>query len=378
MSAVRLGPVVLERRALPSRLTMLAVRALAVLVALLFGAVILTVTGYSASEGYRTMWYGTFGGGANGIAETLVAATPLILTGLAVTVAARMLLWNIGAEGQLFLGATFASALALNFAGWPRPLLLAAMVVAGAVGGAAWALGPAVLRARLGVNEIITTLMLNYVAILFVDYLVHGRWRDPGSSGFPLSKPFGESATLPIIVAETRLHAGFLLALAAAALLWLVLRNTRFGYEVRAIGESRAAARYAGMPTERNIVLVMLLSGALAGLAGMGEVSGIVHRIQADISVAYGYTGILVAALARFSPPGVVLVGVLFGALQVGGFSLQTAGAPASIVGILMGSILFVAIGAEFLARFRVGWKRSPEELAAEERRAIAHEVEAR
>ena len=378
MSAVRLGPVVLERRALPSRLTMVGVRALAVVTALLFGAVILAVTGYSATESYRTMWYGTFGGGTNGIAETLVAATPLILTGLAVAVAARMLLWNIGAEGQLFLGATFASALALSFAGWPRPLLLTGMVLAGVVGGAAWALGPALLRARFGVNEIITTLMLNYVAILLVDYLVHGRWRDPGSSGFPLSKPFGESATLPLILAETRLHAGFLIALAAAGALWVMLRNTRFGYEVRAIGESPAAARYAGMPTGRNIVLVMLLSGALAGLAGMGEVSGIVHRIQPDISVAYGYTGILVAALARFSPPGVVLVGILFGALQVGGFALQTAGAPASIVGILMGSILFVAIGAEFLARFRVGWNRSPEELAADEQRAIAHEVEAR
>jgi ABC-type uncharacterized transport system permease subunit len=378
VSAVRVGPVVLERRALPSRLTMVAVRALAVLTALLFGAAILTATGYSASESYRTMWLGTFGGGVQGIAETLVAATPLILTGLAVAVAARMLLWNIGAEGQLFLGATFASALALNFAGWPRPLLLTGMVIAAAVGGAAWALGPALLRVRFGVNEIITTLMLNYVAILLVDYLVHGAWRDPGSSGFPLSKPFGESATLPVIVAETRLHAGFVLALAAATVLWIMLRNTRFGYEVRAIGESPAAARYAGMPTGRNVVAVMLLSGALAGLAGMGEVAGIVHRIQPDISVAYGYTGILVAALARFSPPGVVLVGILFGALQVGGFSLQTAGAPASIVGILMGSILFVAIGAEFLARFRVGWNRAPDELAAEERRKIAREVEAR
>jgi len=360
--STRVGPLVFERRALPSSRTMTLVRGGAVFLALLLGAVILLAGGYPVIGSYETMAASAFGSG-DAFAETLVSAAPLILTGLAVAVAARMLLWNIGAEGQLYMGAMLASAVAFTFPGWPRPLLLALMVLAGLFGGAMWALGPGLLRARLGVNEIVTTLMLNFVAILWVDYLIHGRWRDPEIQ-FPLSKPFTESATLPSLFG-TRLHAGIFLALAAAFVIWLMLRQTRWGFEVRVIGESPSAARYAGMPTQRNIVLVMLLSGALAGLAGMGEVSGIVHHIQADISPGYGYTGIIVATLARFAPSAVVIAAVLFGALQVGGFALQTAGVPPSIVEILQGAILFITVGAEVLARFRVGYGRSPEERGA-------------
>jgi len=363
MSA-RVGPLVFERRALPSGRTMSAVRGGAVLLALLVGAVVLLSGGYGVVSSYETIVNSAFGNG-DALAETLVSATPLILTGLAVAVAARMLLWNIGAEGQLYMGATFASACAFTFSGWPRPLLLLLMVVAGVFGGALWALGPGLLRAKLAVNEIVTTLMLNFVAIAWVSYLVHGTWRDPEIS-FPLSEEFSTSATLPSLFG-TRLHAGIFLALGAALVIWLMLRQTRWGYEVRVIGESPSAARYAGIPTERNIVLVMLLSGALAGLAGMGEVSGIVHHIQPDISPNYGYTGIIVATLGRFTAFGVVVAAVLFGALQVGGFALQTEGVPPSIIEILQGAILFIAVGAEVLARFRVGYHRTPEELAAEE-----------
>jgi ABC-type uncharacterized transport system permease subunit len=354
----RVGPFAIEKRALPSRLTMALVRVGAIVLALGLGALILVAGGYSPKESYRTMWDAAFAN-RDAVAETLVSATPLILTGLAVAVAARMLLWNIGAEGQLFMGAVFASYLAFHFADAPRVVLLSAMVVAGAVGGAVWALLPGVLRATLNVNEIITTLMLNFVAVLFVDYLVHGPWRDPESSGFPLSTPFTLNATLPHI-GTTRLHAGFLVALAATVVVAVLLRGTRWGYEVRVIGESPSAARYAGIPLRRNIVLVLLLSGALAGIAGMGEVSGIVGRIQPDISSGYGYTGIIVATLARFTAPGVVIAAILFGALQVGSFALQTTEVPPSIVGILQGAILFIAIGAEVLARFRVTLRRRP------------------
>lgn len=359
MSVRRMGPLVLERRTLASGRTLILLRLGAIVLALVVGAVVFVATGLPIAGSYRAMWSGAFGS-LDAFAETLVASTPLILTGLAVALAGRMLLWNIGAEGQLYMGATFATAVALWYPDVPRPLLLLAMIAAGAVGGALWALGPGLLRARLAVNEIITTLMLNYVAILFVGYLVHGRWRDPASLGFPLSKPFSNNATLPTIhlpgIGSTRLHAGFLIAVAAALLLWFVLRGTRWGYEVRLIGESPAAARYAGMPVARNIVLVMLAAGALAGVAGMGEVSGIVHRIQPDISANYGYTGIIVATLGRFSSIGVLVAAVLFGALQVGGFSLQTLGVPASIVGVLQGVILFITLAAEFLARYRVRW----------------------
>ena len=355
MSVRRLGPVVIERRAVPSRLTLVLARIGSIALALVVGALVFLATGLPAVDSYRTMWEGAFGD-LDAIAETLVATTPILLTGLAVALAGRALLWNIGAEGQLFVGATFATALALWFPTWPRPVLLTVMVLAGMVGGAVWALGPALLRARLAVNEIITTLMLNYVAILYVDYLVHGRWADPGSLGFPLSKPFSDNATLPSFFG-TRLHLGFVLALMAAVAFWLVLRGTKWGYEIRVTGESASAARYAGMPVARNIVVVMLVSGALAGMAGMAEVSGIVHRIQPDISPGYGYTGIIVATLGRFSPLGVVLAAFLFGALQVGGYSLQTVGAAASSVGVLQGAILFIALAGEFLARYRVRWQ---------------------
>jgi simple sugar transport system permease protein len=355
VSTHRLGPVVLERRPEPSRWTIVGVRVGAVILALLVGSVVFASTDLSALQGYRTMWTGAFGSG-NALAETLVAATPLLLTGLAVAIAGRMLLWNIGAEGQFYMGAVFASWFALEFPDWPRPLLLIAMVLAGALGGALWALGPGLLRAKLAVNEIITTLMLNYVAILFVDYLVHGTWRDPESLGFPLSRPFTPNATLPSFFG-TRLHLGLAFALLAALVLWLVLRGTKWGYEIRVIGESQGAARYAGMPVVRNIVLVMLVSGALAGIAGMTEVSGIVHRIQPTISPGYGYTGIIVATLGGFSPFGVVLAAFLFGALQVGGYTLQTVGVTRSVVGVLQGAILFIALGAEVLARYRVHWE---------------------
>jgi ABC-type uncharacterized transport system permease subunit len=350
----RLGPVVLEPRRVASRWMSAFVRVLAIALALGLGALILEAGGYSARESYRTMWDAAFAN-RDALAETFVAATPLILTGLAVAFAARMLLWNIGAEGQLFLGAAAASWLAFSFPGAPRGVLLPAMVVAGAIGGALWAAGPGLLRATLGVSEIVTTLMLNFVAILFVDYLVHGPWRDPESSGFPLSKPFSHSAILPSF-GDTRLHAGFLIALGAAVVVWALLRSTRFGYEVRVIGESHPAARYAGMPLRRNIVLVLVVSGALAGIAGMSEVSGIVFRIQPDISAGFGYTGIIVATLGRFSAPGVVVAAILFGALQVGGFALQTTEVPPSIVQVLQGAILFITVGAEVLARYRVRW----------------------
>jgi general nucleoside transport system permease protein len=354
MSVRRIGPVVVQRRALTSRRTLVLFRLGAIALAIAMGTLVFVATGLPVVGSYHSMWSGAFGS-LDALAETLVASTPLILTGLAVALAGRMLLWNIGAEGQLYMGATFATAVALWYPSVPRPLLLLLMIVAGAVGGALWALGPGLLRAKLTVNEIITTLMLNYVAILFVDYLVHGRWRDPGSLGFPLSKPFSYNATLPAFFG-TRLHAGFVVAGAAGLLLWFVLRGTRWGYEIRLIGESPGTARYAGVPVARNIVLVMLASGALAGIAGMGEVSGIVHRIQPGISASYGYTGIIVATLGRFSPIGVLVAAVLFGALQVGGFSLQALGVPASIVGVLQGVILFITLAAEFLARYGVRW----------------------
>ncbi len=212
---------------------------------------------------------------------------------------------------------------------------------------------PALPRAYLGTNEVITTLMLNYVAILGTAYLVHGPWRDPHGFNFPLTAQFAPSAHLPTFLG-TRVHVGALLVLVGAALLTLVWGRTRWGYEIKVIGESVAAARYAGMRVRRNVLLIMFLSGGLAGVAGMAEVAGVIHRLQPQISPGYGYAAIIVAWLARLRPWGTVLVAVLFGALLVGGYAVQTAGIPAAVAAMLQGTILFFVLGSEFLLHYRV------------------------
>lgn len=353
------GFIGLEKRAKPSPLLTLLVPVMSVVLALALGAVFLAITGYSPAKVYSAMLAGAFGS-RYGVSETIVKAIPLMLAGLGVALAFRMLLWNIGAEGQLYMGAFAASWVALSFPGWPKPLLLTAMFLAGAVAGGLWGFLPAIPRAYFGVNEVITSLMLNYVAIYWIDYLVYGPWKDPQGYNFPLTPPFSPSAQLPVL-GSTRVHLGLVFALLAAAGLYLVLRRLRWGYEIRVIGESPAAARYAGMNIARNILLVMFLSGGLAGLAGMAEVSGITHRLQHGISPGYGYTAIIVAWLSKLNPVGVVGVSFLLSALLVGGYSIQTSGLPAATVSMLQGAILFFVLGGDILInyRFRFGSRRA-------------------
>lgn len=334
--------------------------------ALLLGAVLLTVFDANPWDTYKAMFQGAFGtaeqwsdGQYYSITETLVKAIPLILTGLSVSIAFRMLFWNIGAEGQLVLGGVAAAGVAIWFPSlfpslphnsWVYlPLMLLASVLAGAM----WGLIPALLKAYLKVNEIITTLMLNYIAILWYQYLFNVIWKDPEGYGFPGSAKIGEFAQLPRF--SGRLHWGLIVAVAAAILLWIILDRMRWGYEIRLIGENPTAARYAGISLGRNIVLVMFVSGGLAGIAGMLEVSGISHRLQEGLNVEYGFTGIIVAWLARLNPWGVILVATLLAALLVGGDQLQmTMGLPASVALVLQGSILFCVLGGEMFTRYRI------------------------
>jgi general nucleoside transport system permease protein len=345
----------LVKRLVPSRWTRLSVRVGAIVGAFLLAALFLFVTGRPVSAVFSAMWNGSFGT-PYGQAQMLIAAVPLVFTGLAVAIAFRMVLWNIGAEGQFYFGAFGATAVAYAAPDWPAPLLLTAMALGGMAGGASWALLPGTLRAYFGTNEIVPTLLLNYVAILWVDYLVHNQWRDPESLGFPLGKPFSEEATLPQL-GDTAVHAGAIVAVLAAVAVAVVLGRTVWGYKIKVIGENARAARYAGFSIPRNIIAVMLLSGALAGLGGMVEVSGTVHRIQADISPGFGYTGIIVATLARFSPLIVLPVAVLFGALITGGLELQTVGLPSDLVLMIQGVILFFALAGELLVNYRIEWR---------------------
>jgi simple sugar transport system permease protein len=328
---------------------------MSVVLALVLGAVFLSLTGYSPAKVYSIMFDGAFGS-KYGVSETVVKAIPLMLAGLGVSLAFRMLLWNIGAEGQLYMGAFAASWVALSFPGLPKPVLLTAMFLAGFAVGALWGLLPALPRAFLGVNEIITSLMLNYVALYWVDYLVYGPWKDPKGYNFPLTPPFSPSAQLPTL-GNTRVHLGLVFGLIGAAVIWLILRRLKWGYEIRVIGESTPAARYAGMNIPRNILLVMMISGGLAGLAGMSEVSGITHRLQHGISPGYGYTAIIIAWLSKLNPVAIVGVSFLFSGLLVGGYSIQSSGLPAATVSMLQGAILFFVLGGDILINYRLRFR---------------------
>ncbi|MBA2597444.1 MAG: ABC transporter permease [Chloroflexota bacterium] len=344
----------LERVPSPSRGATALVTVLSFALALLAGGIVLALAGENPIAVYLAMVKGAFGD-RNGVAEVLVKTTPLLLTGLGVAVAFRMQLWNIGAEGQLYWGAIFATGVGLFVLpaapGW---VLVPAMIAAGLLGGGLWGLIPGALRAWFGASEIITSLMLNYVAILFSEYLVHGPWRDPGAFGFPGTPPLPAAGWLPNL-GTTRIHLGLLFGLIAALLLWIMLRRTRWGYEIGVMGENPRAALYAGMPTKRTILLVMALSGALAGLAGMSEVAGIGHQLQRNLSPGYGYAAIIVAWLGRLHPFGAVLVAFLLAALTVGGDQLQmNLGLPAAIAPMLQGAILFFLLGGEVLTRYRL------------------------
>jgi simple sugar transport system permease protein len=358
-----------EKQPTPSRAATILLPVLSIVGALLAGALVLLLAGRDPVAVYGAMAGGAFGS-VNGLAETLVKTIPLLLAALGVAIAFRMLLWNIGAEGQLHFGAIFATGTALFVLPTaPAVVLIPAMVVAGFLGGALWGLIPGFLRAYLKVNEIITTLMLNYVAILFSEWLVHGPWRNPQGFGFPGTPTFPDAAWLPRL-GSTRVHLGLLFGILAAALLFVILRRTWWGYEIRVIGENERAARYAGMNIARNIMLVMALSGGLAGLAGMSEVGGIAHQLQRNLSPGYGYTAIIVAWLAKLNPWAIVLVSFLFAGLLVGGDQLQISmGLPAAIAPMLQGTILFFLLGGEILRRYRFRLIRERETPLAEEAR---------
>lgn len=364
----------LERRLSVPAGRRVLVAALSVVAALLLGAVFLVLAGFSPVVVYSEMFGAAFTS-YYGITDSLAVAIPIIFTGLAAAVAFRMRLYNIGAEGQLYVGALLAAWAALAIApGLPSPVAIAIVFAFGAIGGAVWILIPALARAYLGTSEIITTLLLNFVALYLMRYLIYGSasyWRDPASTNFPQGKPIPEEAYLPVF-GLTRVHLGLAVALLAAMLLWVLLSRTRFGYDVRVVGDSESAAWYAGIPIRRTVVVVMLISGALAGLAGAGEVAGIAHALDPNgLAVNFGYTGIIVAALARSNPLAVVAVAVLLGGLQNAGTALQSipggGGVPVEVSYMLQGLILLCALAGELFVLYRLRLRRvAPEEIAEE------------
>ncbi len=287
--------------------------------------------------------------------ETLNRATPLIFTGLAVAVAFRAKLWNIGAEAQLYLGAVMAVVLGTGALGWPAAALLPAMAVAAMAAGAAALLVPTFLKTRFGVDEVVTTLLLNFVALLFVSWLLEGPLKDPMGLGWPKSAALIPEARLPRMAEGVRLHWGFGLALIAAGLVWVIQTRTIWGFEMRAVGLNAKAARFAGMPVTAVLIRTAVLSGGLAALAGFSEVAGAKGSLTTDLSPGFGYTGIIVAMLALLNPLGVVVAAIFVAGVFVGADSMsRAAGVPTYIADIVLAAALLGMVLAIGLSRMRV------------------------
>ncbi|MCC6168010.1 MAG: ABC transporter permease [Caldilineaceae bacterium] len=316
----------------------------AVLLALGIGALLMLAIGVNPIEAYAALLDGAFGN-RNSMAETLLRTIPLALAGIGVALAFQAGLFNIGAEGQIFLGGVAAAWVGLQLAELPAPLLLAAMMLAAMVAGGLWAGIAALLKLWRNANEFINTIMLNYIAVFLVGWLLHGPLQEPGS---PLGQTarLADAAVLPTILSRTRLHAGFFLALAAAALVHFLLWHTTWGFRLRVAGKNRMAARNAGMPIAALLFSSFWVSGMLAGLAGFTEVAGVQERMIENLSPGYGYTAIVVALLGQLNPAAVLAAAVLFAALQVGAGVMESAvGVPSSIVTVVQYLIVIFVIG---------------------------------
>jgi simple sugar transport system permease protein len=362
----RIGPLVIERRPDPTVTWVLGVSVGAVLAALVATSGIFLAYGVSPIHAYVEILRGTFGSRLLA-AEIVSRAIPLLLCGVGLALAFRAQFFNIGAEGQLLAGAMAATGVAL-FVPIPSPWLIPCMFAAGFAAGALWGFLPTLLRVRLDVNEIITTLMMNYIAIYTVQWLIHGPWRGETAWGFAYTDTFVEAARLPML-AGTRIHWPTLaLGLVLAIGLAILLARTRLGFEARVIGQGMHAARYAGIDPGRTMILVMLLSAGAAGLAGVGEVAGIHRRLMdpVQVSLGYGYAAIIVAWLARGNPVATVLTALFLGFIFTAGDVLQVAlRMPARITDVFNGLILLFLIGGERLMYYRVRWAPAPHEPAA-------------
>ncbi len=291
----------------------------------------------------------------NGLAELALKATPLVMIAVGLAAGFRAGVWNIGAEGQLTLGALAGGFVALRLLDVDAPWVLPLMALAGIAGGMAWGAIPAFLKTRFDVSEILVSLMLTYVALLLLNLLVHGPLKDPMGFGFPQSAMFGPSANLPLLVEGTRLNAGTLVALGVVLAAWLVMARTIVGFQIRVVGEAPAAARYAGFSGTRIVWLTLLASAGLAGLAGTFEVAGPIGQLVPVVSPGYGFTAIIVAFLGRLHPVGILFAGLLMALSYIGGENAQVAvNLPRAATGVFQGLLLFMLLASDFLVRYRV------------------------
>ncbi|MBF0680702.1 MAG: ABC transporter permease [Devosia sp.] len=335
----------------------LAVSLGAGIVALLLVAIPVLFAGGSPLTAYGLMIQGAFGS-TFALSETLNRATPLILTGLAAAVAFRAKLWNIGAEGQLYIGALAAVLVGSSMVQMPPAIAIPAVMIAGFVAGGLMMVVPTIFKQKFGADEVVITLLLNFIIILFIQMLIEGPIKDPLAMGWPQSVPIAAEAKLPKLLPRLRMHWGLIVGVVAAIALWIVVRKTVLGFEIRAVGENKAAARFAGIPVNATMLKVALISGGLAGLAGVSEVAGVKGYLSADLSPGFGYSGIVVAMLAGLSPIGTVIAAVFVAAVFVGADSMSRATGISNYIADLVValSLLCVLVGSFFL-RFRLRYE---------------------
>ena len=347
----------LEARAEVSRTLQVAAPFAATAVTLVVCSLLVAWAGVPVAGAYWLLLEGAAGSGF-AISETLTRATPLIITGLAVAVAFRAKLYNIGAEGQLYVGALAAVAVAQAGLALPPSVVFPLIVLASMAAGALLLVGPALLKTRFHVDEVVTTLLLNFIALLFVSMMLDGPMKDPTAMGWPQSVAIPAELELGKLAERSRVHSGLLIALALAVVVWIVDRFTAFGFEMRAVGANARAAAFAGMPVQAVVIKTALISGALAGLAGCIEVSGRAGYVTLDMSPGYGYSGIVIAMLAQLNPLGVVVAAIFIAGVLVGADSMSRAIAvPTYIADVIVAASLIAMLVATMLARYRIRWR---------------------
>ncbi|PKR56661.1 ABC transporter permease [Thalassospira lohafexi] len=327
---------------------------LAIVMTLIVGGIIFAFMGKNPLEALYTFFILPISD-SYGVSELFVKATPLVIIAVGLAMGFRANVWNIGAEGQLTMGAIFGGGLALYFYDSQSVFLLPAMLVFGAIGGALWGAIPALLRTRFNANEILTSLMLTYVATLFLSYLVHGPWRNPEGFNFPESRPFPDAGLLPIIYDGTRVHLGTAIAVFVVIAGWLLLSKSLIGFQLRVVGKAPQAARHVGFRQKRMVWFTLLLSGGLSGLAGLFEVAGPIGQLQPSISPGYGFTAIIVAFLGRLHPVGVLFAGLIMALTYLGGELAQISlGLPSAVTGLFQGILLFFLLACDVLTKYRI------------------------
>jgi simple sugar transport system permease protein len=354
----------LERRREHSRTMTYLTPVLAVVLTLIAGAFMFAILGHDPGTSLYTFFISPITS-KDGIAELMVKATPLVLIAVGLALGFRANVWNIGAEGQLTVGALAGGGLALALYPSESVFLMPAMFIVAILGGMAWGAIPAWLKTHFNCNEILTSLMLTYIATLALAYFIHGPMKDPSGFNFPESRQFQDAATLPIIWAGTRLHIGWLVALLAVVTGWVLINRHLVGFQIKVIGQAPMAARFAGFSQNWIIWFVLLVAGGLSGLAGLFEVTGPIGQIVPIISPGYGFTAIIVAFLGRLHPVGILFAGLLMALTYLGGEAAQIAlNMPNAVTGVFQGMILFFLLACDVFVAYRIRFTRPVPEKA--------------